>query len=133
MTRFALALGLICLNAAASGLSDRGNAMLVIGLPGIPNPPSRDRYAGQLFRGTMRWADQKGRPAAVDPVRALTQAALGCGQQRFRWRGLNFDHVNELLIEDNPASRRALTCIAGRVSFDFYARVERIEVRQTRH
>lgn len=131
MTRFALALGLIFLTAAAAtaGLPERKSSVLVIGLPGVPNPPTRDRYAGELFRGTLRWADQKGRPAWVDPVRALTQAALGCGQRRFRWRGLNYDHGNELLIADNPASRRALTCIAGKVSFDFYARVERIEVR----
>lgn len=106
-----------------------GNSWLVISLPGVPNPREQDPYAGRIFRGTWRGVNQKGLPAEVDPVRALTKAALNCGQRRFRWRGLNYDHSNEMLIANSRAGQRALTCMARKVSFDFYARVERIEAR----
>ncbi len=103
-------------------------SVLVISLPSVPNPREHDQYAGRLFRGTWRWVDQKGRPAVVDPVRALTEAALKCGQRRFQWRGLDTDHDKEMLFANNQAGQRALTCMGRKVSFDFYARVERITV-----
>ncbi|WP_221234845.1 hypothetical protein [Sphingomonas aerophila] len=110
---------------AAAQMSGQETSALVISLPGLPNPPERDQNAGQLYRGTWRWVDQKGRATPVEPVRALSEAALGCGERRFRWRGLNYDHGNEMLITNDQASQRVLTCIARKVPFDFYARVER--------
>jgi hypothetical protein len=101
-------------------------SVLVISLPSVPNSREHDHYAGRLFPGTWRWVDQKGRPEAVDPVRALTEAALKCGQRRFQWRGLDTDHGNEMIFANDQAGQRALTCMGRKVSFDFYARVERI-------
>jgi hypothetical protein len=130
MTRFVVALCLMFLSATASWakLPKRSEMALVISLPGKPNPPAHDKNAGRLFRGTWRWSDQRGRPALVEPVRALTEAALSCGQRRFQWRGLNYDHGNEMLLPDTQASQHALTCIARKVSFDFYVRRESIQV-----
>lgn len=126
-------LGLLFLLSApvtvTAKLQTGSTSALVISLPGVPDPRGQDQYAGRLFRGTWRWVDQKGRPAAVDPVRALTEAALSCGLRRFQWRGLNYDHGNEMLIASDQADQRTLTCIAGKVSFDFYVRFERIKVR----
>ncbi|WP_139198089.1 hypothetical protein [Sphingomonas gellani] len=131
MVRLVLVFGLVFLPSvpAEAQIHARSSSTLVISLPGVPNPPVKDRYAGRLFRGTWRWVDEIGQPASVDRVRALTEAALSCGQRRLQWRGLSYDHGNEMLIANNEAGQRALTCIAGKVSFDFYARVERIKVR----
>lgn len=102
----------------------RPRSVLVIGLPGRPNPPEQDRDAGRLFHGTWRSADPKGPPVLVDPVQALTEAALRCGQRRFDWRGLSYDHGNEMVLPNDGEVRRALSCVAGKVPFDFYVRVE---------
>lgn len=108
MTHVVLAIGLISLSTIASEASSskRNEIALVISLPGKPNPPVHDKYAGRLLRGTWRWSDQSGRPAVVEPVRALTEAALSCGQRRFQWRGLNYDHDNEMLLPDSRASQQ---------------------------
>lgn len=113
---------------AGAQVSRQETSVLVISLPGIPNPPKHDQNAGQLYRGTWRWIDQKGQPAPVEPVRAFSEAALGCGKRRFQWQRLNYDHGNELVIANDRASQRALACIARKVPFDFYVRVERTNV-----
>jgi len=131
MERLVLLFGLAFLpfGPGEAAMQTRSSSALVISLPGVPNPPEKDRHAGRLLRGTLRLVDQKGRPASVDSVRALTEAALGCGQRRLQWRGLDYDHSNEMLIANSEAGKRALICIAGRVPFDFYARIERVKVR----
>jgi hypothetical protein len=123
MTRLILVCGLASLSASLFA-SSRLSA-LVISLPSTSNPPNTDGNA-RLFRGTAQERDQRGWPKAVDPVTALTEAALSCGQRRFQWRGLNTDHANQLLLDNSQAGRRTLNCIAGKVSFTFYAGVERI-------
>ncbi|WP_298092719.1 hypothetical protein [uncultured Sphingomonas sp.] len=131
MARVVLVFGLVllpCVPVEAQKQA-QSSSTLVISLPSVPNPLANDQYAGRLFRGKWRWVDEKGQPASVDPVRALTEAALNCGQQRLKWRGLDYDHGNEMLIANNEAGQRTLTCIAGKVSFDFYARVEGSKVR----
>lgn len=110
---------------AAAPISATTPTVLVIRLPSIPNPPARHRDAGLLYRGTWRWVGPKGVPFPVDPVQALSKAALNCGQRQFRWRGLNTDHGSEMLLAAGSGARRGLRCMAKRVSFDFYVRVER--------
>ena len=110
--------------SAAKSVPAPDRAALVISLPGIPNPPTFDRNAGQLYRGKARWLGQSGQPEPIDPVQALTQAALQCGQSRFEWRNLNYDHINEMVLQDTAAARRALRCFAARLPFDFYVRRE---------
>lgn len=126
-----IVLGLVSLTAvnATARLPKRDSSVLVISLPGVPNPPEQDRYARRLFRGTPRWVDNAGKPTSIDPVPTLSEAALSCGQGRLQWRGLDYDHGNELLLANDLAARRALACVARKVPFDFYARVEGINVR----
>ena len=127
MTRFMLvSFGLLFVaSAAAMAELPARTSVLVISLPSTPHPPDRDRNAGHLFRGTWRWVDPKGHPAPIEPVKALSEAAMSCGQRRFDFRGLNYDHGNEMVLNNNWAARRALTCIAEKVSFDFYVRTEK--------
>lgn len=131
MTGFAAFLGLLPLLSVAlqSNGQIRTTSVLVLSLPSVPTPRAQAPYAGRLYHGTWRWVDQRGRPAEVDAVRALTEAVLSCGQRRFEWRGLDSDHGNNLLLPNNQAGRRAIPCIAGKVSFDFYVRVELIKGR----
>lgn len=57
---------------------------------------------------------RRGRPIEVNLVEAFTEAAIRCEQRRLRWRGLEFDHGNEMLIANNLTSQRALTVLRVR-------------------
>jgi hypothetical protein len=98
---------------------------LVITFPGIPNPPDHDAYAGRLYRGKARWSVLDGNPEEVSPARALSEAALQCGQRQFQWRNLDRDHGSEMILRDNANTRKSLHCMAQKLPFDFYARIER--------
>jgi hypothetical protein len=104
--------------------SAAGRARLIISLPGLPNPPAFYAGAGQLYRGKARWLGRDGRPEPVEPVQALTETSLRCGQKQFEWRGLDSDHGNEMVLEDTAFARRALQCFAAHLPFDFYVRRE---------
>ncbi|MGN6124028.1 MAG: hypothetical protein ACTHOJ_13865 [Sphingomonas oligoaromativorans] len=126
MARVLISIGVLLFvsgSAVAASPVDITSA-LVLSLPGIPSPPNQDRNAGRLFRGTWREVDPKGRPSPIDPIRALAEAALSCGQRRFNIRDLGSDHGKEMVLTNDSDARRALTCIAGKVSFDFYVRIE---------
>jgi len=98
---------------------------LVIAFPRIPNPPDDDAYAGHLYRGKARWSVLDEHPEEASPARALSEAALQCGQRQFQWRNLDRDHGNEMILPDTANARKSLHCLAQKLPFDFYARIER--------
>ena len=114
----------IALILVAVGCSDEthrsGN--IVLGVPSIPNPPAYANGA-KLIRGNanLEWPVDRSSPSELaSTAKLLTEAALACGQREISWRNLNSDHGQKLIIPDTPTGRNSLTCIAGKVPFDFY-------------